>query len=53
MVSTLDKLSNTITDIIKKEYNNSQDNVAAVGISAGTVAPSAGLKVDENGQIYW
>ena len=53
MVSTLDKLSDTITDIIKKEYDNSQDGVATVGISAGTVAPSAGLKVDENGQIYW
>ena len=53
MVSTLDKLSDTITDIIKKEYDNSQNGVATVGISAGTVAPSAGLKVDENGQIYW
>ena len=53
MVSTLDKLSDTITDIIKKEYDNSQNSVATVGISAGMVAPSAGLKVDENGQIYW
>lgn len=53
MVSTLDKLSDTITDIIKKEYDNSQNTVATVGISVGTVAPSSDLKVDENGQIYW
>ena len=55
MVSTLDKLSDTITDIIKKEYDNSGGGImfASVDTPNGSIAPTSGLKVDENGQIYW